>query len=187
MRVHGGFLQGQWRSKECFRFQRTSLLSHMMSRAKLHDNAILPSPSSSTNTSTRIEPNSRVKGRVDPTSVSVLVRDQMLRGRQHGPHIYSPHSAHDCRFRRPGAAAADWSSSVEHSCVSVSFPARLESKKMQACEPWATGPAGPRKGGVYREISSKVLCSGMLIREIWENLFLKVTRIICTIKQGLNL
>ena len=42
------------------------------------------------------------------------------------------------------------------------------------------------RGAKNREISSKVLCSTILIRQNWEDLFLKVIQITCSVRQHLN-
>ena len=43
------------------------------------------------------------------------------------------------------------------------------------------------QGATNWEISSKVPCSNMLIRQNWEDLFLKVIKITCSVRQDLNL
>ena len=43
------------------------------------------------------------------------------------------------------------------------------------------------QGAMNRETNSKVLCSNMLIRQKWEDLFLKVIKITCSVRQDLNL
>ena len=63
-------------------------------------------------------------------------------------------------------AVADWSRLTEHSCVPVSFPYIcyqhvFESQKMQACEPRATGPVGPRKD------SASIILESSAVLLVW--------------------
>ena len=67
---------------------------------------------------------------------------------------------------------------------------RRESLTSSSCqEPRATGkPAAMfHEEARNREINSRVLFSKTLICQIWEHLFLKATKIICPVRQDLNL